>query len=154
MEDGKKSPSSLSLLNLFRSDEAYYEGVPRYKIYLLRTLYTLMFFFLSFEAWSKVFQHIGPWEAVDSAAWCMWGSYSIISFIGIIKPLKMLPIILFDIVYKSTWLIIVAYPLWAKGELEGTAIGGMANVYIWVVVMYVAMPWRYFLKTYILGNRQ
>lgn len=127
----------------------YYEGVPRINIYLLKLLFTLMFVFLTYEAWSHILSHEGPWNNANAAAWCMWGSYSAIAFIGIRYPLKMLPIVLFEIVYKTAWLFIVAYPLWRQGALAGTAAGKMANVFIWVFFPIVAMPWKYLFKNYI-----
>lgn len=142
------------LTTLFKRDYAKYEGVPRINIYLLRLLFTLMFVFLTYESWSTIVNHTGPWNGTTAAAWCMWGSYSVISFIGIIKPLKMLPIVLFEIVYKVAWLFVVAYPLWIKNELAGSAVEGMAAVYIWVVFPIAAMPWGYFFKTYILGTKR
>src|SRR5690242_13023115 len=103
--------SRFNVTNIFRRDYKHYEGVPRINIYLLRLLFTLMFFFLTYDSWSHIFNPTGSWDNANAAAWCMWGSYSVISFIGILRPLKMLPIVLFEIVYKVAWLLIVAYPL-------------------------------------------
>ena len=138
--------------NHFKRDFKKYEGVPRMSIYLLRLLFFLMFVFLTYESWSHIFQHEGPWNNSDAAAWCMWGSYSVISIIGVFRPLKMLPIVLFEIIYKLAWLLVVAYPLWMRNELVGSAAEDMARVFIWVVLPIVAMPWRYFYRNYILGK--
>jgi len=148
-----KSSNLLGIFNVFKRDYKKYDGVPRINIYLLRLLFTLMFLFLSYDSWRHIFNHTGPWDSVNAAAWCMWGSYSIISFIGIIRPLKMLPIVLFEIVYKVAWLIVVAYPLWVKSELIGSPVEGTARIFIWVIFPIVAMPWRYFFRTYISGKR-
>ena len=138
---------------MFQSDYARFEGVPPINIYLLRLLFLLMFVFLSYDVWSVILKHTGPWKNVEAAAWCMWGSYSIISFIGVMRPLKMLPIVIFEIIYKITWLIIVAYPLWITNQLAGSPAEGMTRVFIWVILPIVAMPWKYFICTYVLGRR-
>ncbi|SEN42708.1 hypothetical protein SAMN04488505_110127 [Chitinophaga rupis] len=138
--------------DLFKRDFERYEGVPKINIYLLRLLFFLMFVFVTYDSWSYILQHKGPWNNLEAAAWCMWGSYSAISFIGVIRPLKMLPIILFEVIYKVTWLMVVAYPLWIKNELAGSSAEGMTNVFMWVILPIVAMPWGYFFKTYILGK--
>jgi hypothetical protein len=65
----------------------------------------------------------------------------------------MLPIVLFEIVYKTAWLFVVAYPLWVKNELTGSAAEGMTRVFIWVIFPIVAMPWKYFFRTHLLGKR-
>lgn len=142
-----------NMFNLFRRDYERYGGVPKINIYLLRLLFILMFFFLTYESWRNILNHTGPWDDVKAAAWCMWGSYSVISFIGIIYPLRMLPVVLFEIVYKTAWLIIVAWPLWSKNELIGSQVEPMTRVFIWVVFPIVAMPWKYFFRTHILGER-
>src|SRR4051794_12320440 len=136
--------------NVFKRDFDHYDGVPRVNVYLLRLLFTLMFLFVTYDSWSHILTHTGPWDNTNAAAWCMWGSYS---FIGILRPLKMLPIVLFEIVYKVTWLVIVAYPLWIKNELIGSPAEGMTRVFVWVVFPIVAMPWRYFFRTYILTKQ-
>lgn len=140
-------------LNPFRRDYERYEGVPRINIYLLRVLFALMFVFLSFDSWQHIFAHAGPWETVNAAAWCMWGAYAIISFIGVLRPLKMLPIVLFEVIYKVTWLLIVAYPLWTKNALAGSPAEYTAQVFIWVIVPALIMPWGYFFRTYLLGKK-
>jgi len=139
--------------NLFKRDYEHYEGVPRINIYLLRILYTLVFLFVAYGSWNYILNHNGPWDSVNAAAWCMWGVYSVLSFIGILRPLKMLPIVLFEIVYKIAWLLIVAYPLWVGDKLAGSSAEGMTRDFIWVVLPIVAMPWRYFFRTYILGKQ-
>jgi hypothetical protein len=95
---------SLILQSPFKRDFDHYAGVSRINIYLLRLLFTLMFLFVSYESWKYILNHTGPWNSVQAAAWCMWGAYSAISCLGIIRPLKMLPIVLFEIVYKLAWL--------------------------------------------------
>ena len=139
-------------LILFKRDYDYYNGVPKINIYLLRLLFSLMFLFVTYDSWSHIFSHHGPWDNANAAAWCMWGSYSVISIIGVIRPLKMLPIVLFEIIYKVAWLAIVAYPLWIKNELAGSPAEGMTRVFVWVIFPIVAMPWKYFLRTYVLGK--
>lgn len=149
----KESVQRSAVFNIFRRDYERYDGVPGINIYLLRLLFTLMFLFLTYDSWKVILTHEGPWDNTRAAAWCMWGSYSFISFIGILRPLKMLPIVLFEIIYKIVWLLIVAYPLWVNNELTGSPAEGMTNVFVWVVFPIVAMPWRYFFRTYILGKR-
>jgi hypothetical protein len=152
--DESAQPSSrFALFNIFRRDYKHYDGAPRINIYLLRILFALMFLFVSSDSWKHIFNHTGPWDNMNAAAWCMWAAYSTISIIGIIRPLKMLPIVFFEIIYKVAWLLIVAYPLWVKNELVGSPAEGMTRVFMWVVLPIVAMPWRYFFMVYILGRQ-
>lgn len=145
--------NTFDVFKIFRRDYINYQGVPRINIYLLRLLFSLMFVFLTYDTWSYIFvTHKGAWDSTRAAAWCMWASYSALSVMGIFRPLKMLPIVIFEIVYKVLWLGVVAYPLWSKNELDGSPAEGMANVFIWVIFPIVAMPWRYFFRVYVFGK--
>jgi hypothetical protein len=55
---------------LFQRDEKY-EGVRRINIYLLRLVYTLMFFLLGKDTWTHILTHQGLWEPTNAVAWCL-----------------------------------------------------------------------------------
>jgi hypothetical protein len=86
----------------------------------------------------------------------MWAACGVLSFLGILYPLKMLPLVLFEIVYKLIWLVIVAVPLWTQGRMEGSPAEGMAFAFSLVILPILAMPWEYayrhFLKNKVSGE--
>jgi hypothetical protein len=109
----------LTIKNIFGPDERY-EGVYKINIYLLRLLFILMFLFVGKSVWTHILTFKGSWSPDEAVAWCVWASYSVLSIIGIIRPLKMLPLVLLEILYKVLWLILVAYPLWSTNQLVGS----------------------------------
>jgi hypothetical protein len=133
---------------IFRRDDRY-EGVRRINIYLLRLLYVLMFFVLGRETWTHIFTHQGSWEPTDAMAWCVWSAFATLAGLGIIRPLKMLPIVLLEIFYKVLWLIVVAYPLWSNDKLVDSPAEGMTSAFLWVPLPIVAVPWGYVFANYI-----
>jgi hypothetical protein len=142
----------MTLASIFRPDPRY-EGVRPINVFLLRLLFLLVFVFVGLDSWTAILKHQGPWDHVRAAALCMWGSYSLLSIIGVFHPLKMLPLVAFEILYKLVWLLIVAYPLWSTGRLAGSPAEGMTNAFLWVVLPIVAMPWRYALDKYVLNRK-
>jgi hypothetical protein len=142
------------LKKIFGPDYERWEGVPKINIYLLRLLFLLMLVFLGKDSWTHIFTHKGVWSPMDAMAWCIWASYSVLSILGIIQPLKMLPIVMLEILYKVIWLVLVAYPLWSSNQLAGSPAEGMTNVFLLVVLPILAMPWRYFLRKYILIEKR
>ncbi len=90
-------------------------AVPKYKIVLLRLLYALMAVFLGLDAWSHILTHQGTWDPTEAAAWSVWALYSVLALGGLLHPLRMLPIVLLEIAYKSIWLAVVALPLALDG---------------------------------------
>ena len=131
-----------------------YEGVRPIHIYLLRLLYVLMFFVLGKETWTHIFTHQGSWDPTSAVAWCVWTAFATLAGLGIIHPLKMLPIILVEIFYKVLWLILVAYPLWSKGTLTGSPAEGITSGFLWVVLPIVVVPWGYAFVTYIYNPKK
>ena len=125
---------------IFQRNERY-EGVPNINIYLLRLLYLLMFFVLGRITWTHVLTHEGPWDPTNAVAWCIWTAFATLAGIGIIRPVKMLPIVLLEIFYKVQWLILVAYPLWSKGMLAGSPAEEITSQFLWVILLIVAVPW-------------
>jgi hypothetical protein len=139
---------TISLKAVFQRSDRY-EGVRRINIYLLRLLYVLMFFVLGRLTWTHVLTHHGPWDPTNAVTWCVWTAFATLAGLGIIRPLKMLPIVLLEIFYKVLWLVIVAYPLWSKGTLVGSSAEGITSQFLWVILPIVAVPWGYAFANYV-----
>jgi hypothetical protein len=123
------------------------------KVYLLRLVFGLTFLFVGYDAWKKIITYEGQWLPLDAVAFCVWASYATLSFLGILYPLRMLPLVIFQIGYKTIWLVIVALPLWSTNQLQGSSAEGMTNAFLWVLLPIVAMPWKYFFNHFVLGRQ-
>jgi len=146
--------STFKLDAIFKPDDEHWDGVPKINIYMLRVMFFLMIVFLGKTSWTHLLTFKGSWNPEDAMAWCVWGSFSVLAILGIIHPLKMLPIVMLEIFYKVLWLIIVAFPLWKSGQLSGSSAEGMTNAFLWVLLPILAMPWRYFLRKYVLITKR
>jgi hypothetical protein len=139
----------MKLATAFKPDYERYEGVRPIIVYMLRLGYGLAFAFVGYTSWTRIINHRGAWDPIQAAALCMFASHSLLSLVGIFHPLKMVPLVLFEIVYKLLWLIIVAWPLWSANRLVGSPAEGMAYAFLPVVVPIVFVPWGYVFRTYI-----
>ena len=142
------SRSASKFAGMFRPDHLRYEGVRPINIYLLRVLYLLMFVGVGIPTWGEVLNHAGPWDHVRAVAFCVWVAYPTMSVLGLINPLRMLPIVVFMLFYKTLWVAVVAYPLWASGQLAASPANAMAHVFSGVWVVYLIVPWGYVLRTW------
>jgi hypothetical protein len=138
-----------SLATAFQPDYTRYEGVRPVNIWGLRLFYGLMFALVAPQAWTQLLTHQGPWDPTRAVAWCVWAAYPTMSFLGLFKPLKMLPVYLFMLFYKSLWLLIVAYPLWSTGALAGSSANEMAHVFMWIPIPALVVPWGYVARTFL-----
>ena len=138
-----------SITRLFQPDHARYEGVRPIHIWALRLFYGLMAAFVATDAWTGLLTHQGPWDPYKAMAVCVWAAYPTLAFLGVFKPLKLLPIMLFMLFYKTLWLAFVAYPSWSSGQLAGSPAEEMARVFMWVWLPALAVPWGYVARTYL-----
>ncbi len=70
----------------------------------------------------------------------LWGGIFILSIVGLFFPIKMSPILLMQLIYKSSWLLIAALPAMLQGNPFPK---GMAIFFvIWVVVLPFVIPWQ------------
>jgi hypothetical protein len=127
---------------------AHCGGVRRINIYALRLLYALMFFMLGQTTWTHILAHQGPWEPDHAMAWSVWAAFATLAGIGLFRPLQMLPLLWLEIFYKGLGLGLVAYPLWARGALAGSAVEYQAWVFSGVVIVVAVIPWGYVVANY------
>ncbi|HJU88516.1 MAG TPA: hypothetical protein VJ672_03945 [Gemmatimonadaceae bacterium] len=144
---------TMSIARIFAPDYQKYEGVRPINIYLLRTIYFLMVAYVATWAWGTILRHQGPWDPMHAVAICVWAIYPTMAILGVIHPLRMLPIMIFTVAYKLLWLTIVAYPLWRAGTLNGQA-AELTNGFIGMPIAVIAIPWGYVWRTYVTGVRK
>jgi hypothetical protein len=122
--------------------------VSLFRLYLLRALYLLIVVGLGVVIWPGVIHHEKPWQLMEGVVVCMLAAFSALSVLGLRYPLQMLPILLWEFVWKIMWLILVATPLWIAGTMD-EATWGVATSVLWVVIIPFVIPWRYVFAHYV-----
>jgi len=121
------------------------EETSRLRLYLMRFVYLGNFVFVGLSAWPALINHVGEWDPVRGAAFSFWAALSLLSVLGLRYPLRMLPLLLLQLLYKSIWLIAVALPLWSAGRSTG-----LANIFVaGFVADLIVIPWSYVLANYV-----
>ena len=100
--------------------------------------------------WPLLFSH-QPWGLAEGTKECPLIAMSVLALLGSIRyPLRMLPILLFEVSWKLLRLAVVALPLWSDNQLVG-ATRTQAGAVLWVVVIIAVIPWRHVLAQYLLA---
>lgn len=133
----------------FASDPQRHEGVRPVQVWGLRLFFLLMLLMVAPGAWGALLRHEGPWDPVHAAALCVWATYPSLALLGLLHPLRWLPLMIFAIGYKSLWLFFVAWPLWRAGTLGGSDAEEMAFAFAFVPVLAMVVPWGYVWRKYI-----
>ena len=147
----EKTP--MKIRSLLAHDAARHEGVHPLHILALRVMYLLMCGMMARTAWTSIFVHEGAWEPYRAMATCVWAAYGTLSLLGLLQPLRMLPLVLFMIFYKSLWLAVVAYPLWRSGTPAGASTEDLTQVFFAAPVFALFVPWGYVLRRFVMARR-
>jgi hypothetical protein len=121
--------------------------VSPFRLYLLRAMYLLVVIGLGVAVWPGIIHHEKPWELARGTVVCMLAGFSIACAFGIRYPLQMLPILLWEAVWKTLWLGIVALPQWLGGHMDAATQQQLVELSV-VVLVYIAVPWGYVFKHY------
>jgi hypothetical protein len=71
--------------------------------------------------------------------------------LGLRYPLKMLPILLFELTWKAIYLMAFALPLWSAHEINDATAEDIKAV-LMVVILIPLIPWRYVFAHYVLKH--
>ncbi|TAE22632.1 MAG: hypothetical protein EAZ92_15620 [Candidatus Kapaibacterium sp.] len=88
---------------------------------------------------ATVFQNAYQSTEVMRLVGCLWLSIAILSILGLWKPISFSPIFLVQLLYKGTWLVVIALPAFRANQPYPR---GMAVFFvIWVLILPFIMPW-------------
>lgn len=90
-----------------------------------------------------VFSNDFAYSEVIRLVGALWFAIFLLSILGLFFPEKMSLVLLFQLIYKSSWLLFAALPaiLQHKPYPQGMAIFFI----IWVIVLPFVIPWTYLL---------
>ncbi len=94
------------------------EDVPLWRLHLLRATYLLLIIGLGAMIVPVVLSHEPNARGVIPSLLCgVW----ILAFIGLVQPLRMVPLLMFELAWKAVWLFAFGLPQWLSGQQPPTS---------------------------------
>jgi hypothetical protein len=124
-------------------------------LYLLRVAYFVLAVGLGLTVWPAVIGHVAwapslsPWNGIADS---LLAGLSLLAFLGLRYPLKMLPLLLFEMVWKTIWLLGVALPMWSSHSPIPDDMAQTIQACLMIVVFPFLIPWRYVFITFAQQN--
>ena len=118
------------------------------RLYLLRAMYLLIAAGLALTVWPHI---VSPPDLVadpKSVIRALLGALAVMSLLGVRYPLQMLPLLLFELLWKVIWVTASAVPMWLGPGLDEYASETLFACLIGVVLVPIAIPWGYAIKRY------
>jgi len=110
------------------------------RLYVLRAAYLLLVIGIGAMILPEIVSHPLASRGVIASLLCaVWA----LAFLGLRYPLEMLPVLMFEFVWKAIWMIAYGLPQWSSGQLPPTFAEDFFNVAFGVVLMPLVIPWGY-----------
>jgi len=119
------------------------------RLYVLRATYLLLVVGVGAMIWPLLLDEPHTAEHFRGVTWCLLSTVALLALLGLRYPLKMLPLLFFELIWKATWVIAIGLPMRSAGPLEGAfAETWFANI-AGLVIFPLAIPWGYVARRYV-----
>jgi hypothetical protein len=127
--------------------------VSTFRLYLLRAMYVFVAVGLAIFKLAPAILHPENLSPQDSVIVSVLGAFALLAVVGIRYPIKMLPLLFFEFVWKAIWVVAFGLPLLLSGGLDPNAsFGGtetLINCLLGIALVPIVVPWGYVFTHYL-----
>jgi hypothetical protein len=121
------------------------------RLYVLRVAYAVIAFGQGAHTWPAILHPTHPWDFWHGVSLGFLGALTALCLLGIRYPLRMLPLLLFEITWKLIWALVVWLPALLHHSLTGDVGDNAMSIVLGVVIVPLFLPWGYVWKNYVLA---
>ena len=125
------------------------QSVSVLRLNVLRGYYALIAFGTSAVFWPDLISHTHEWGIENGAQYSLLGALAPLALVGLRYPLKMLPLIVYEFLWKFMWFIFVVAPLYGAGQMTDAVWSNVFATGVAIVLTPIVMPWPFFWRNYI-----
>jgi hypothetical protein len=129
--------------------QAHPTELPLYRLYLLRLLYALIGLVQGSQTWPAILHHTKPWAMWHGVSMALLGAFTALCLLGIRYPVKMLPLMIFELAWKLLWVLAAWLPLYLAHNVDSDTADQFFPIALGVVLVPLVLPWGYVWKTYV-----
>jgi hypothetical protein len=128
--------------------------LPLWRLYTLRTCYFILAAGLGVYVWPSVLHHSNAFADAQGVRFAVLAGLGATALLGFRYPVKMLPLLLFELIWKAVYLAAFALPLWRAHQINEAEAADIKAV-LMVVILVPLIPWRYVWRHYVIerGDR-
>lgn len=123
--------------------------VPTWRLYGLRALYLLMAAGLGAVIWPSLIHGPRGTPNTGSVVQALLGALGLLAVLGLRYPLQMLPLLLFELLWKVIWVLAVALPAWRQGSLGDYGAATFLECLPAFILFPAILPWPYVWARYL-----
>lgn len=118
------------------------------RLYLLRGMYLLIAVGLGITIWPGILVP-GNVTHMGSVVRAMLGALALVALWGVRYPVRMLPVLLFEFMWKLIWVVAFALGPWLHGGLDADRRETLFACVMGIVLVPIAVPWGYVFRHYV-----
>jgi hypothetical protein len=122
--------------------------VSLFRLYTLRVCYLILAVGLGTYIWPSVVHHTSELAITKGPLLALLAGLGATAILGLRYPLQMIPLLLFELIWKTIYLIAFALPLWSAHQITAAAAEDI-KACLMVVIFLPLIPWRYVFTHYI-----
>lgn len=119
------------------------------RLYAMRAMYLLIAFGLGVQIAPAIVAPEPDLDLQRSVVRSFLGAIALMSLLGVRYPVKMLPILLFELAWKTIWVFNFWLRLWAGGDSTPAIDETFFACMMGVILVPLAVPWRYVFNEYV-----
>jgi hypothetical protein len=128
-------------------NDARFPSVSMWRVNAIRILFLLMALVMGSAVWQQLLFDAADWDLMRGLAKSMLAALALMSLLGVRYPLQMLPLMLYEMAWKTVWIVFVAGRAWMSGKWTAD-IEGLFFECIPIAIAFVIVPWRYIWARY------
>ncbi len=114
-----------------------------FRLYLLRATYLLIAVGLGVTIWPGILHHSNDLALPRGVVRSLLGALAVVALLGVRYPVRMLPLLVFELAWKTIWVLAFGVPLWLAGQLDADAQETMKACLMGVILVPLVLPWRH-----------
>lgn len=123
-------------------------SVPLWRLYTLRLCYFILAAGLGVYIWPNVIHHTAEYAGRLGIQVSLLAGLGATALLGFRYPVKMIPLLLFELIWKTVYLIGFALPLWRAHQITDAERADISSV-LMVVIFVPLIPWGYVWREYV-----
>ena len=116
------------------------------RLYVMRAMYLVLVVGIGMLVLPDLLSHPTNANGVTS---CLLFGVAVLSLIGIRYPLQMIPVFMFEFVWKTSWVLFFGLQKLSAGPLDATSAENLQGTLVGVVLMPLVIPWTYVWRHYV-----
>ena len=123
-------------------------NVTTLRLTLLRGMYLLIAVGLILTVWPAILSPTNLIAGTGSVVRSLLGALALLALLGLRYPIQMLPLLLFELLWKVIWVVASALPMWLGPGLDEYASETLFACMIGVVLVPIVIPWGLVIQRY------